>query len=460
MAGLGLFSALDVAVSGMFVSQLATQVVNHNIANANTPGYSRQALRIGSHVPLAVSYGAIGRGAQSQGVVRSQNEFLQQQVVEQSALLGDYEAMDETLRSIEQIMGSMDDDRLGTAMNDFFASWSDLATPPMTDGKRTSVVKQAERLALQFNEIDDALGTLERDTRMSYEAYVGEVNMILDQVAELNGQIVANTVGSQKPNDLMDQRDQLLDELSSIARFTTVQRDDGTADVILEGRSLVTRSNVNHLRVEEYDLPDGSVGRRAVFGGRSPVEVPFQSGALAGYQRMSNEIIPELRGRIDELAAKVIDQVNALHEQGVTDGGTGVSLFMGDSAATMSVNTAVVNNVHLVATGRTGSEGDNELALMIAELGTSLQEGEDQTLNERYSQMIVEVATERGTYDSLRTGQESIVQAARGRLEAERGVNLDEELANLVMFQRTYEANARVVQTVNSMLDTLVNGMI
>ena len=460
MAGIGLFSALDIAISGMFVSQLASQVINHNIANANNPGYSRQMLRIGSKVPLSMTFGSIGRGAQSLGIDRAQNRFLQQQVVDQRSLLGTYDSMDETLRSIEQIMGSMGDDRIGSSLNEFFAAWSDLATPPIDDGKRTSVVQHAQKLTMKFNEIDSALATLQRDTRSTYDSYVTDVNLILDQVASLNGQIVASTSGGQLPHDLIDQRTRYLDQLSDITRFTTVMRNDGTADVIVEGRALVTRGEVNHLRVQEYGMADGSVGRRAVFGGRDPVTVTFESGALSGYEQMTNDTIPKLRADLDALAAQVIDQVNALHQQGITERGRGVALFTGNTAATMAVNSAVINDVRLVATGRSGEAGDNELALEIAQLNTTLQPGQQQTLNERYTQMIVEIATERGTYNSLLMGQQSIVEAAQARLDAEKGVNLDEELANLMMFQRTYEANARVVRVVDEMLDTLVNGMI
>lgn len=460
MAGIGLFSALDVAISGMFVSQLATQVVNHNIANANNPGYSRQMLRIGSKVPLTLSFGSIGRGASALGVDRAQNKFLQQQVVDQRALLGTYGSMDETLRSIEQIMGSMGDDRIGASLNEFFAAWSDLATPPMDDGKRTAVVKNAEQLAMQFNEIDASLATLQRDTRATYDSYVTDVNLILEQVATLNGQIVASSSGGEVPHDLIDQRTQLLDALSEVTRFTTVNRADGTADVIVEGRALVTRGEVNPLRVQEFAQADGSVGRRAVFGGRDPIAVEFQAGALAGYQKMTNDTIPRLRADLDTLAARIMGQVNALHQQGITERGRGVALFTGSSAATMAVNSAVSNDVRLVATGRSGEAGDNELALEISALNTTLQPGERQTLNESYTQLIVEIATERGTYDSLFTGQQSIVEAAQSRLEAEKGVNLDEELANLLMYQRTYEANARVVRVIDDMLNTLVNGMI
>jgi flagellar hook-associated protein 1 FlgK len=140
----------------------------------------------------------------------------------------------------------------------------------------------------------------------------------------------------------------------------------------------------------------------------------------------------------------------------VTAEGVGVSLFTGDSAATMAINEAVANNNRLVAAGRDGTPGDNTLAKDIANLGTEVVDGHDRSLDDMYYTFIGNVANDRGLYDSLRSGQEDIVESARSRLEAEKGVNIDEELANLVVYQRSYEANARVVRAVDEMLATLV----
>jgi flagellar hook-associated protein 1 FlgK len=440
----------------MFVSQLATQVVNHNIANANTPGYSRQFLRIGSQDPLQVTYGSIGRGATSLGVERAQNEFLQQQLVDQNALLGDYAAMDETLRSIEEVLGGLDNDRVRTAMNEFFEAWQGLSLDTNSDGAREAVVGATSNLARQFNQIDSSLAQLERDTRDTFESYVTDVNSMLNRVAELNGRIVAQSSGEQRPNDLLDQRQQVLDALAETTRFTTVERGDGSVDVLIEGRAVVTRSHVNELRVQESSASDGSRIQQAVFGGKNPVVVPFQAGALAGYQRMSNDMVPGIRAQLDELASEIIRRVNDLHESGVTAEGVGVSLFTGDSAATMAINEAVANNNRLVAAGRDGTPGDNTLAKDIANLGTEVVAGHDRSLDDMYYTFIGGVANDRGLYDSLLSGQEGIVESARSRLEAEKGVNIDEELANLVVYQRSYEANARVVRAVDEMLATLV----
>ena len=457
MAGIGLFSALDVAISGMFVSGLATQVVNHNIANANTPGYSRQSLRIGSHDPLSTTFGAIGRGALSLGVDRAHNRFLQQQVVDQTALLGDYTAMDETLRSVEGVLGGLDNDHIRTALDQFFDAWQGLSLDTNSDGAREAVVGATSNLARQFNLIDDALAGLQRDARTTFETYVTDVNIMLAQVADLNGRIVAGTASGQRPNDLLDQRQQILDRIANDTRFTTIDRGDGTIDVLVEGRAVVTRSHVNELRVEEVQGPTGDPIQRAVFGGRNPVVVDFRAGALSGYQRMANDIVPGIRAELDALAAQIIDRVNALHEQGVTEQGTGVQLFSGSSASTMAINAAVQNNNRLIAAGRDGTAGDNTLAKDIANLGTTIGEGRDRSIDDIYYTFIGQVANQRGLYDALLEGQESVVESARSRLESEKGVNLDEELANLVVYQRTYEANARVVRTVDEMLATLVN---
>lgn len=457
MAGIGLFSALDVAVSGMFVSSLQTQVINHNIANANTPGYSRQFLRIGSQDPLLVTYGAIGRGASALGVGRAQNKFLQQQVVDQTSLLGDYGAMDETLRSVEEVLGGMENDHVRSALNDFFEAWQGLSLDTGSDGAREAVVGATSNLARQFNLIDSSLAGIQSDALTTFDDYVTQANEILQQVGYLNGEIVSSTVGDQKPNDLIDQRQQYLSQLSEYMHFTTVERNDGSIDLIVQGAALVTRSHVNELRVEEETNPDGSSTQFARFGGRNPIDVDFGAGAMLGYQRMANEVIPGMRADLDELAAEIIRRVNDLHGAGVTEDGVGVQLFEGTNAATISINSAVAANNRLVATGSDGSPGDNSIAKAIANLGTDVVSGHDRSIDDIYYTFVGKVANQRGRYDALVTGQEAIVESAQARLDSEKGVNLDEELANLVVYQRAFEANARVIRTVDEMLNVLVN---
>lgn len=457
MSGIGLFSALDVAVSGMFVSGLQTQVINHNIANANTPGYSRQFLRIGSQDPLVMTYGSVGRGATSLGVGRAQNRFLQQQVIDQNALLGDYGAMDETLRSVEEVLGGMENDHVRSALNDFFDAWQGLSLDTNSDGAREAVVGATQNLARQFNMIDTALAGIERDTLSTFDDYVTEVNQILNRIGELNGEIVTGSRNGQAPNDLLDQRQQLLDRLSSSVHFTTVDRDDGSVDVLVQGAVVVSRSHVNEIRVQEDTDARGQTIQKAIFGGRNPVTLDIRAGAMSGYQRMANEVIPEIRADMDELAAQIIRRVNALHETGVTEDGVGVSLFTGTTAATMAINSAVENNNRLIASGADGSPGDNSIAVQIANLGTAVGGADDRTIDDMYYTFISKVANKRGRYDALVTGQEAIVESAQSRLDSEKGVNLDEELANLIVYQRSFEANARVVRAVDEMLNTLVN---
>jgi flagellar hook-associated protein 1 FlgK len=140
--------------------------------------------------------------------------------------------------------------------------------------------------------------------------------------------------------------------------------------------------------------------------------------------------------------------------------GAGVDLFVGQDASSLAVNAAVIADHGLVVTGRSSDPGDNEIALEIAALAERAGAGEDLTLNDRYNAIIVGLATRQSTTRALAESQTALVESARGRLEAERGVNLDEELANLILYQRSFEANARVVRDIDEMLDTLVNGII
>ncbi len=456
---MSLFSTLNVGISGMFASRLATTIINHNIANANTPGYSRQTLSLSTRMPSLTPQGAVGLGVQIIGVNRNTDPFLERQLLDQTSLLGSYATIDMSLTSIEDIMGSVDNDRIGDALNSFFDSWGDLDTPTLDAGDKQAVVSAAESLALQLREVDGGLARLEDDSQELLERQIGHINSIIEQVGQLNGQILRGQSSGNAPNDLMDRRGALLQELSGMTRMKVHERSDGTIDVAIEGRNVVTRDTTNPLRLVQKT--EGNVTKRvAVIGTSNDLEVNFEGGQLGGLLRTVNEFVPQTRAKMDSVARSLMDRVNELHRQGLGPAGTGIDFFIGTGAGDIRVNPAVVGPPPAVATGRSGESGDNELAGEIAALRDSVSGQHDLSITDEYNQALIGLATDRGSYQTLREGQQSIVESIYNRLESVRGVNIDEELTNLLQFQRTYEANARVISSVNEMLDTLINRMI
>lgn len=449
---------MDNSLSGMFLARIALQTVSHNIANANTPGFSRQDVLVAARQPLNLSYGQLGRGVQIEQVRRLTDSFLQQKQRAQGARLESYTQIDSTLQEVEAILGSVSSDHLGASLTAFFNAWSDLATPPINSSLKQAVVSAAQAVVTDFQSTASSLNDLERSLNDGLGREVTNLNSLLRQVADLNNQILYVESASAAANDLRDQRDAAVLEVSKLAKVSVLERDDGTVDLVLSGRTVVTRANAETLELRRVFV-DGSE-RAEIVAARSQSAVTLAEGKLQGMIAARDEHVRALRDRLDDLANLLADRVNALHTQGRTASSSGLLFFTGDSAGTLALNPALVAgpaSAELVASSRSGLEGDNDIAREIAALASEpLETGGSESLLDRYNTLIVDTASSRSGYQFLLENQQNVVETVEGRLEAIRGVSLDEEGANLVRYQNAYDAAARVVTVAAEMFETLL----
>jgi flagellar hook-associated protein 1 FlgK len=234
-----------------------------------------------------------------------------------------------------------------------------------------------------------------------------------------------------------------------------IERDDNTIDVIMVGRTLVTREHAEQLEVSWNHDDNGSVMKLLTVDNKR--EVSLSEGKLAGLLTSRNEQVSGALSQLDALAKLVADKVNELHVQGHNGTTSGVLFFVGDTAHTITVNPALVENPELIATSRSGAAGDNDIAREIADLAQTSLDGEGgATLLDRYRMVIVDLAADRSRFEFLVESQENLVTAVESRLASVRGVNLDEEGANLIRFQHSYEASARVITAVQDMFQALL----
>ncbi len=448
MSSLG--GILDSSLSALFAARVGMSTVSHNIANANTPGFSRQETLLAARQPQLLTYGAIGRGVGVDGVRRLTDSFLVANQRLQSARLGGYAQVDSALQEIEGIFGPIDGDHLGEALDRFFAAWSDLTTPSVDPTPRVAVAGAARALVADLRSMQANLGDVARDLDRRIETEVAGLNELLRQVAEINGQVLSAEIGGQSGNDLRDRRDLLLDRIAAMARVDAVERDDGTVDVIVAGRTLVTRSHAEQLDLQ-WSKTAGTP-ELSVVTAQSRKEIELPEGELAGLFAARDEQVGDVRQRLDGLARLIIDRVNELHVQGRADGGSGRLFFVGSDAATIDLNPDLADDPTLIATSRSGLSGDNDLAREIAALGG---EGAD-SLTATYRALLGEVASRRGRFAFLLESQQATVESVQARIESVRGVSLDEEGANLMRYQQSYDAAARVITTLQEMFDTLL----
>jgi flagellar hook-associated protein 1 FlgK len=453
MSSLG--SIMDTSLSAMFSARVALGTVSHNIANVNTPGYSRQEVLLGARRPNVMTYGILGRGVEVQGIRRMTDEFLLANHRLQTSRLASYEQVDFALTEIEAMFGSVDNDHLGDAMNEFFNAWSSLATPPSDTSLKIQVRSAATALVDDFHSMAAALDDLQQSIETTIAGEIRNLNDLLEQVAALNGQILNAAGSGAEANDLLDQRDLLVSKISELAKVNTIEREDGTLDVIIAGRTMVTRDQFEQMDRIWVDEGDGR--RLYVVNAKTRKRVELSDGKIEGLFTARDEYVDATRDRLDEMATIVIERVNELHVQGRSAGSTGLPFFTGDSAETIGISSAILEDAGRIATSRSGLDGDNDLALEIADLPiTSLDAAGGETLNDHYRSIIIDLASQRGRFQFMLENQESVVDAVESRLASARGVSLDEEGSNLMRFQNAYDAAARVITVVQEMFQTLI----
>lgn len=451
----GLNSVMDSSLSALFAAQAGLATTGHNIANANTPGFSRQSVHFAARRPDIQPYGAIGRGVEIQGIRRMQDEFLLNNLRAQTSRLESYSAVDTALYEVEAILGSVDNDHLGNALNNFFDSWSALAQPPINPTLKQDVLANAISLVNDFHAIDDSLNDLEENIETSIQAEITTLNRLLTSVGNMNEQIMATEANGEPANDLRDQRDLLITEVSEIAQVSVLEREDGTKDLILAGRTMVARSSVTLFESSYAKTADGYEMTVVTQGNMQDVQL--SRGRLEGLMTSRDVHITDVRNQLNAVAEKLVTEVNELHTQGRTNISSGLAFFTGDSMHTIDVSEALKANSSLIATGRTTAEGDNEIAMAIANLShTGVDGAGSQSVGDRYRSLLIDVASNRSSFEFMVDNQQNVVASLETKVASVSGVSLDEEGANMVRYQNSYNAAARVISTVQEMFDTLM----
>jgi flagellar hook-associated protein 1 len=421
---------LQTALSGLLAEQQAMDVTGHNIANANTEGYSRQVavLETNQAIPVPALSAITGQGAQlGTGVTvetytRIRNAYLDAQWRTQNSALGGASTQAEELEQAQGAFNEPSATSIASQLSEFWSTWNSLANSPTSQAAKEGVVAAGQRLALAFNQLSTQLGTISAQAAQQYEtrtSATGEVADYARQIAQLNGQIRQAEQARQPPNDMLDRRDLLLDKLSALAQVTVTRQADGTDTVSFgdAAKPLVEGTTVNWPQTLT-SAAGGQLG--ALLSLTSP------AGPLAGFQT-----------ELDATAALVASTVNALH--------TSTPFFTGTTAATLAVAVGATE----VQTSSTEAPGGNDVALAIA----GLRGG---TADQAYSGLIGQLgSTVRGAQNEQANLQTTLTAIGNQR-QSVSGVSLDEEMTNLISFQRGYQASARTLTAMDEMLETLI----
>jgi flagellar hook-associated protein 1 FlgK len=454
----GLFLGLEMGKRALVSQQLALTTSGHNVANAATPGFSRQRVILTQTSPLNTTTGNIGTGVYASGITQVRDLFLSSQYRGDNGSLAGWESSHKALSQIELFFNEPSDKGMNQLITDFFNSWENLSTNP---NARTTVVEKAKVLINAFHEHSSQLTELRESVDDDFKARTGEINKFAIQIANLNRQISSAELGGDHANDLRDQRDLLVDQLSAYAAVKTIERPNGTTAVMLGSMGLV--DGVDYLQIETKTVQrDKSTATIAVWQNTN-FEIDFSGGEMQSLQQTRDKTIPEMQKNLDLLATTIMNQVNSVHAAGIgANGSTGVNFFdpFRTSAATMALNVEVENDQNLIAASISGEPGDTRNAQAISQLRYDrvMQSGTS-TINEFYASMIGSLGIRTEEAETLKDNYSLLVTQLENARQSVQGVSIDEEVTNMIKYQRAYEAAARVITFVDSALETVISGM-
>jgi len=308
--------SLNTALRSLLTSQSALDTIGHNVANANTPGYTRQRLEISTDLPLQVRGLLVGGGVKASSVQRSIDSLLNRRILGQMTVSGRLESRLTSMTEIESVLGELDGQGVGARMDDLFSSFSALSADPGSELLKGGVTQAAVGLADRFRGISSSFADLKRDTEQELKVRVGEVNQYAHRILELNQQIVKYEGGGMPANDLRDQRELLVGELSRRVGATAIEDASGAVRVTVSGNTLVSSAKVYELSVQGGAGGDPKLKIEGANG-----FVPVTGGTIGGLISMTSEFTPGLNSEMDALARSLILELNRMHSTGVPSDG-------------------------------------------------------------------------------------------------------------------------------------------
>ena len=454
---------VDIGKSALFTAQQAISVAGHNIANVNTPGFSRQVVSLAENRPENGSPGQIGTGVHAESIRRSFDSFVEGQLLASRERLGEFTASSNALARLEPLFGDANNLGIGAGLNEFFGALQDVATNPNDLSARTVFLSKATALAGRLNQSAADLTAAQEFLDRQVGQTITDVNRLTTQIADLNVKIAGAESSGQQANDLRDERGVALADLGELIEISSIEDATGQLTVFAgRGHVLVDKERTYQL-VGVPDLSNNGlldVHYDAGAGPTTSLAPVIQSGRLKGLLDVRDQTIPSLRASLDTLASELVAQVNQQHRLGFgLDGSTNQDFFAptGTTASTIAVSLANVRQIAASSTAG-GVPGNNANALALAGLrSTDFASLGSVTFQEYYSTIAGNFGSVvQGVEGSLRT-QEILHDQLTSQRASISGVSMDEELANLLQYQRSFEAASRMIVIADEMFQTILS---
>jgi flagellar hook-associated protein 1 FlgK len=455
---IGLNAGLEIARKALSSYQLALSVYGNNIANVNTPGYSRRQPIFGEAEVLELPLGRVGLGVDTRTLARMRDVYLDTSYRRENTAYARYESLEECLSEIEMAFGEPTEGGLGDVLTEFWDAWQELANQPESATSRSYVVSKATSLSTTLGHLSSQLTRMRENLDTEVQGVVSQINSLAQRIAQLNGSIVEAEATGNEAADLRDERDLLLDELSGLAEIQVFETEDGSASVRIGSETLVERKNTIRLGISERG--DNNVVVSDVTFGIGGRVLKITGGKLGGLLEARDTTAPAYLARLDEIAKTVVEEVNQVHRTGFDQNGVAAGDFFDPdktTAASMEVLDAIRSDTTLIAASADGTPGNGAIALAIADLRLAGIFGtEGASSEEYYSSLIADLGIEAERVLQNKDTENLLLTEIETRRESVKGVSIDEETTNLIASQHAYQAAVKMVTVIDELMETVL----
>lgn len=431
-------------------------VVSNNIANVNTPGYSREVANLEEAPPAIYDNLQFGTGTDLSSIQAIRDNVLLLRLNQETQTQSQLNTFVNGMNQIQQLFNDPAGGGLQSDLSQFFNSFLQLSSDPTNAGYRQGVIEAGQNLASAVNQVANGLITQQQDADQSVTQSVSQINSLTSQIASLNQQISSLQGSGQQPNTLVDQRNELIDQLSQIVDVRTVSADQGSLTLTTAGGAALVVGNQSFQLTTQIN-PE--TGFQDIDSQGSDITSTIQSGSLGGELQLRDQEIPSLLNNLNTLVYGVANSVNTQSATGYDlDGNPGGDFFTPPaSLSTAALDLSVaVTDPNLIAASGDGTPGNSDNATALANLANqTIVSG--QTPTDFYSEIVSQVGNDASNASSALTSQNLLVQQIQDQVGAVSGVSLDQEGANLILYQNAYSAAARVASAVASMFETAIN---
>ncbi len=468
---LGLFGTLNLASQSLQTQMTEIEVTGQNLANVNTTGYTRQTADVETSPDIQTGIGPEGTGAEVTSIQQAVNTLLNAQIQGQQSVNGYWNSQQSGLQSVQDDLdeflssasstsnssssNSTTSSGLSTLLNNVFNDFQSVATSPTSIGARQTLISDAQSLASAFNQINSELNQQNTALNSSLSSNVNSANQLLSGIATLNQEISTAEFSGGNANDLLDERQQDLNNLAQLTDITTSNGANNTVNVSIGGQTLVSGDQVTDT-LQTYDSGNGNLLVETASGG---VPLTLTGGSMQGTIDARDGTLTTLQGNVNQLASSLITQLNGVYNTGYNlSGGTGGSFLTGTGASNIGVSATLVNDPSsFQASGSATATGDNTVALQLAQLGNNTWSSfGGETFSAFFNQSVGSFGDALQNANEQVTNQTTVTNMLTNQQSSVSGVSLDQEMTNLLSFQQAYEASAELVTTINQLMgDTL-----